>query len=233
MLKPYEKLSTLYDENWSQFSLKYLDVLSYLKEEYDVNPESILDIACGTGYLCSRLKHSYNVMGSDISEHMINIAQKNYPDIRFIISDMKDISIDKKFDLILCPFDSINYVIKENHIKKTIRRIYDLLTEKGYFLFDFNSMQLFTDLHKGIINRNVKGVEFKQILKYDSKSRRATTIFDFRDGVTETHIQKAYSFQEMKDYLVDNGFKILYTRDLFNNMQVTPNAYKILILAQK
>ena len=233
MLKPYEKLAELYDENWSQFSLTYIKILQILEKKFNFKPQSILDIACGTGYLINTLSTDYEVTGSDISKEMIDIARRNYPKIDFIVSNMKDLCLDKKFDLIMCPFDSINYLVEKQDLKQALLRIHILLNKEGYFLFDFNSESLFKDLHKGSIDRKVKEITFKQILHFNNKTKIAKTRFDFGDGVEEVHIQRAYNYNDIKNTLENNGFNITYKWDIFSDQEVTDHSYKIIIFAGK
>jgi len=119
MIKPYERVAVLYDkEEWGKFSLKYLDILNDLKNRYNFIPNSILDISCGTGDLVNELSKEYEVVGSDISAEMINVAKKKYPHLIFYVSDMVDLSLENKFDLILSPFDSVNYIIRQNNLER-------------------------------------------------------------------------------------------------------------------
>jgi ubiquinone/menaquinone biosynthesis C-methylase UbiE len=62
---------------------------------------SILELGCGTGDLLNSLKPSYGV-GVDFSSNMINISQKRYSEIKFIIGDIESLeSLNKKFDYII------------------------------------------------------------------------------------------------------------------------------------
>jgi len=234
MIKPYERVAVLYDkEEWGKFSLKYLDILNDLKNRYNFIPNSILDISCGTGDLVNELSKEYEVVGSDISAEMINVAKKKYPHLIFYVSDMVDLSLENKFDLILSPFDSVNYIIRQNNLERAFKNIYYLLNEDGYFLFDFNTDKLFEDKHTGTIVRNAAGIIFKQICEYNRDKRIAKTIFDFGKGINEIHIQKAYNYGEIKYLLKGNGFEIKYSFDIYKNKFVSENSYKILIFAKK
>lgn len=234
MIKPYERLAELYyKEEWGKFSIKYIDIINDLKNRYNFIPNSILDISCGTGDLVNELSKEYKVVGSDISAEMINIAKKKYPNLKFYVSDMADLSLENKFDLILSPFDSVNYIIEQDYLERAFRNIYYLLNENGYLLFDFNTDKLFEDKHTGIIKRNAAGISFKQICEYNKDKRIAKTIFDFGTGIKEVHIQKAYNYDEIKYSLNFNGFEIKYSFDIYKNEFVSDNSYKILIFAKK
>ena len=81
-------------------------MLSIIKT-YDINPQKILDICCGTGQLTGRLKQKYqksNIIGLDISQGMLDIASKKYPDILFINQDANTIILNQRFDLVTSNF---------------------------------------------------------------------------------------------------------------------------------
>jgi hypothetical protein len=70
-------------------------------------------------------------------------------------------------------------------------------------------------------------MEFKQILEYDKASKIGKTIFDFGENGIETHIQKAYSVEEMDKFLLECGFKIMNRYKDFKLSPVDDKAYKI------
>ena len=67
----------------------------------------LLDIACGTGLHLNYLKKDFKCTGVDISEQMLDVARKNYIDIRFIQADMIELDLKGEFDAIICLFSSI------------------------------------------------------------------------------------------------------------------------------
>ncbi len=64
---------------------------------------SVLDLGCGTGkpileYLLSK---GINVTGVDGSSEMLDIAKANFPSTEFILQDMRQLALNKKFDAII------------------------------------------------------------------------------------------------------------------------------------
>jgi len=212
MLKPYQKLADYYYDEWGNFSLQYLELIDYIASEYGFVPDSILDIACGTGNLISAL-HSMgkHVVGCDISPQMITIAQKNNPNIEFHVVDMTQIDLNRKFDLAVCAFDSINYLLTENDVSKLFSVVHTHLVDSGFFLFDVNTPHIFRDQHDTVIQKESGGVKFTQTATYDEQNTLAYTVFDFSAGETERHVQKAYDDKIITDLLKQNSFEILDT----------------------
>ncbi|MBZ9626236.1 class I SAM-dependent methyltransferase [Clostridium sp. FP2] len=233
-MKPYERLSKLYDKDWGKCSSKYTDLISNVIETYNLNVHSILDVACGTGILASELySRNFEVSGIDISEDMINVARKNAKGINFHVADISDFTFDKRFQMITCAFDSINYLTCDVKMEKTLRNILLHLDDNGVFIFDINTPTLYEERHFGIIDRSFDEIKFKQILEYDKEHKIGKTIFDFGNNESETHIQKAYSVDEMDKFLLKSGFEIINRYKDFNLSPIDDKAYKIFYVVKR
>jgi trans-aconitate methyltransferase len=66
--------------------------------------ESILDVACGPGHITRQLADltSARVVGTDISEGMIDEARKDYPGIEFARVAAEDLEYAGEFDVVFC-----------------------------------------------------------------------------------------------------------------------------------
>src|SRR5438128_1032068 len=71
----------------------------------DIPATSILDIGMGTGYMTNRLTHFFSnarVVGTDISQGMLQEAKKKYEVFPVVASDARALSFrDNQFDLIV------------------------------------------------------------------------------------------------------------------------------------
>ena len=80
-----------YAEAWAEKWYTDETVLPYLTEFVSLLPKNatVLDLCCGAGYESMRLKRlGVNVVGADLSEKSIQIAQKRNPEIKFYVKDM-------------------------------------------------------------------------------------------------------------------------------------------------
>lgn len=76
---------------------------------YNIFPNSsILEVGCGIGNLVASLPGN-DKTGIDISSSMIDIAQKEYPDIHFISGDAQEYAFNKTFDYIIVS-DTLSYI---------------------------------------------------------------------------------------------------------------------------
>lgn len=102
----------------------------------DVCGKSVLDLGCGFGHNCIDFvkRGATNVVGIDISEKMLYVAEKEFSDekITYLNMSMTDISrLTQKFDLIYSSL-AFHYV---NDFEKFAKDIYSLLNVGGYLLF--------------------------------------------------------------------------------------------------
>ena len=70
------------------------------------NPEQILEIGCGIGYICARMKKKWpkaRVVGIDISSDSVKKAKERFSsmDIEFIQGNITDVNPEGKFDFIV------------------------------------------------------------------------------------------------------------------------------------
>jgi len=63
--------------------------------------ERILDLGCGTGHLTAQIAESgAQVLGVDYSADMVAAARKAYPDLKFEISDARNLNYRNEFDAV-------------------------------------------------------------------------------------------------------------------------------------
>ncbi len=96
--------------------------------------KNVLCIGCGTGEECFYLKSlgAKTVTGIDISEGMISVAKKNFPDLDFIVGDVENLKFkNNSFDFIYSSL-TMHYI---SDWKKPLQKIYSLLKPKSKFLF--------------------------------------------------------------------------------------------------
>ena len=97
--------------------------------------DTVLDVGCGAGvpnakYLSEK---GVAITGIDISEKLLEEAQKNVPEGRFIKTDVNEFQTDEKFNGIIA-WDSLFHLQPDQH-EAVLTKLHDLLDEDGYLLF--------------------------------------------------------------------------------------------------
>nr|MCR4656009.1 class I SAM-dependent methyltransferase [Lachnospiraceae bacterium] len=60
-------------------------------------------------------------------------------EILYLNQDMRELDLYSTVGTVYCLCDSINYLIKDEDVAKTFKRVFDFLYPGGLFIFDFNT----------------------------------------------------------------------------------------------
>jgi len=116
------------------------EFLSPLIREELPQADTWLDLCCGTGSLARLTSGSgFDTTGVDISKHQIKRARQNVPSARFIVGDVRQLALDRKFHVVTCMFDSLNYLMTKSDLLKAFRTAKRHLVQGGIFAFDMNT----------------------------------------------------------------------------------------------
>ena len=86
-------------DSWEQDNLEYIEKKVILQLLKDNNFKTIVDLGCGKGALTNKIKENANqVIGIDIAPFVILQAKEKYNDIKFICSDINQISLKEILD---------------------------------------------------------------------------------------------------------------------------------------
>jgi len=140
-----EKKEALYQEFAKYYDLIYKDkkydvetkFINDLVKKNVVQGRTFLNVACGTGSHDKILvKNGYDVFGIDKNEGMLKIARKKVPQAKYKQGDMRNFSLNKKFDIIACLFTSLNYNPSRKDFLKTVRNFKRHLKDDGIMILD-------------------------------------------------------------------------------------------------
>lgn len=237
MERPYEALSRVYDAGWGDFSIQYVPLITDRLAERAIHPARILDLACGTGILAHALaRYGHTVRGIDISPEMIRLAEQRVTgpvDLSFRVDDMLEYEPEGKYDVIACTFDSINYVRKLADIRKLFKTVAGALRERGLFLFDTNTVSMYTRHNEPDERRVINGEVFIHQCRYNARQNLAITTFSFQDGAFEVHYQRPYSFDELAPYLDKAGLRVIERFSWFSRLPYAEGSPKVFVITEK
>lgn len=177
----------------------------------------VLELACGTANIASRfVRAGSQVDASDLSYQMLENASKKEFKPNLYRASLTDPIAGRDYDLILCLFDSINYLGHSSQISTCLNEVARALAEGGLFIFDIstllNSMENFFDCCHW-----VKGQDYGLLHKsyYEMGQRRQTSELSLfkRWGASynlqeEEHHQRVYMVQELIELIQDSPLKL-------------------------
>lgn len=144
MNSSYERFAIVYDQLMQD--IPYDQYVNWVKtnapnEQYP----RLLDIGCGTGTLSLFFhQEGYEVSGIDLSEDMLAVAyerlQTQGATIPLFTMSMDELEGFSNLDVVTIPIDSINYVVNQDAVIETLKRIYSSLRQGGQLFFDVHSL---------------------------------------------------------------------------------------------
>lgn len=157
--------ANLYENKHSfvwQYGENLLELLSPKKGEY------ILDLGCGTGQLAQQIALSgAEVIGIDYAPSMIEQAQKNYPNLKFIVADARNFEFPQSFDGIFS--NAALHWIKEP--EQVIKSSWQALRSGGRFVAEFGgkgNVQAIVEALESIIQITENPWYFPSIAEYST-----------------------------------------------------------------
>lgn len=92
---------------------------SVIKKHSQIEPLTLLHLACGAGCFDYTFKKHFKVTGVDLSIAMLSEAKKINPEIEYLEGDMRSVKLGRLFDTVVIP-DSIGYMTTKDDLRKTI-----------------------------------------------------------------------------------------------------------------
>ncbi len=219
-VKEYEYLAKYYDyllgdEEAFDFWLEYINAKDY---------HTVLELASGSGVLAGILKkQGKEVTASDISKEMKEAATNNF-DGEYLILNMIDFDLHKKYDLILCVCDSINYLYEEE-LEQMFKSVYKHLNDGGRFIFDMHNPKRLKEfdeeyIEEGQIDENVY---YQWTINSDTFDRTVNEHFTFytpEGMIQEQHTQNIFEVDDVKNKLENVGLESEVVMDFIEDEKI-------------
>ena len=227
---------------WSKYLIQLL-------KEYQVEDGLVLDLGCGTGNMTELLaKEGYDMIGVDNSEDMLEIASEKRAEsglnILYLLQDMREFELYGTVKAVVSICDSINYILEEDDLREVFSLVNNYLDPKGVFVFDFNTRYKYEEiLGDRTIAENREECSFiwdnyyyedEKINEYDLSLFIET---DKDSGLyrkyEETHYQRAYTLEEMKELIRESGLEFVTAYDAFSKSAPTDTSERIYVIARE
>lgn len=223
-MEAYTGFASVYDlfmdntpyEDWCEF-------VTSLLEKQGVTDGLMLDLGCGTGAMTRLLaKKGFDMIGVDLSEEMLEIAmekqRKEETQVLYLLQDMREFELYGTVKAVVSICDSINYLLEYEDLVQTFSLVNNYLDPKGVFVFDMNTPYKYeTLLGDQTIAENREESSFIWENFYDEEDQineyNLTIFVKEEDGryqkFEETHYQRAYSVDMVKDALQEAGMELI------------------------
>ena len=212
MNSDYKVGDLIYDANIYDGMNTSMDDLQFYKRWLPKNKDArILELCCGTGRLTLPIaKDGYDISGVDYTASMLHQAKMKAAEaglrINFIQADIRTLDLQKKYDLIFIPFNSIHHLYENEDLFKVLHVVKNHLKDGGLFLLDcFNPNIRYIVENKTQINR----IEWHYFINGEFNSIQNLDM-------------RMFFPQELDSYLEWNGFSIIhkyggFEEEIFND----------------
>jgi ubiquinone/menaquinone biosynthesis C-methylase UbiE len=241
----------VYNLKWAAFATQ---VAPFIREFYEGHATErserrMLDLCCGAGHLAQHfLAHDYSVIGIDLSEAMLHYARENNSDYvdsgkaDFIEGDAADFSVDKRFDLVVSTYDSLNHLESEEKLLSCFECVSKV--NDAYFIFDLNTragLKHWTNVQVDDSDDNILLIRrgfydeagTKAMMKITGFCRRPDRLFE---QFEETVFNIAYDLNRVRAALHDTGYKSVHfarMRDLATPLVDPEHEGRVFVVAHK
>ncbi|MCI8334340.1 MAG: class I SAM-dependent methyltransferase [Lachnospiraceae bacterium] len=241
----FAKVYDLFMDNipYEEWSRRIVGIL----KQYGISDGLVLDLGCGTGSMTELLANAgYDMIGLDASEEMLNLAvQKRAEsglDILYLLQDMRELELYGTVRAVVSVCDSINYVTEEADLLQVFRLVNNYLDPGGIFLFDLNTVYKYeTFLGENTIAENRREGSFIWENYFDAGeglNEYSLTLFIREEGglyrkYEETHYQRAYSLERVRELLEEAGLEVLGFFDAETGLAPEKTAERIYAAARE
>lgn len=212
---------------------------------------SVLELGCGNGRITHAIAETgADSIGLDISLYMIKLAKKIRSNAEFIHGDMSSFSLNRKFDRIHIPYNTLNLLNNTAAIQQCLKASCDHLKSEGTFLaqifipsrklieqdgehiFQF---QLFdTEDYGKLVKETIRTYYHKKQSMTLEERYRVRPLKGDRQDLSHTMNFHAYNLQCWKILFHEAGFKAL---QLFSSPSKAPyneeNSNSVFVMAKK
>jgi ubiquinone/menaquinone biosynthesis C-methylase UbiE len=246
----YKRFADFYSTGpYATYSAHMAEQLESILKRIGTSVRTVLDVACGEGtFAVAAASMGFAVTGIDLSEEMLTLARdkaaREGVSVEFLQDDMRTMEFERAFDLATCWYDSLNYILELDELKRTFKAVANALTEDGCFVFDMNTtygLAVNWQRQRCYVQQESADVFEVHRASYDYETNIATlriTGFSQQNGrwtrMDEVHKERGYSLDEITQCATSAGFgEIARWGDIREMTESTPQSGRIWFAMQK
>ena len=186
------------------------------------------------------------MIGIDNSIEMLEIAKEKsigkHEDILYLFQDMREFELYGTVRGIVSICDSMNYILEKEDLTKVMRLVNNYLDPGGIFIFDMNTPYKYeTILADNTIAEDRDGMSFIwDNYFYEEERINEYSLHLFLQGddgrydkFTETHYQKAYEIEQIKEAIENGGLEFVGVYDAFTKDPPRENSERLYFIARE
>ena len=248
-MEAYTSFARVYDTFMDNVPYKeWADYLGKILKEYGIDDGLVLDLGCGTGSMTEMLASSgYDMIGVDMSEDMLGIAREHEESegILYLLQDMREFELYGTVRAAVSVCDSVNYITEPEELKEVFRLVNNYLDPEGVFIFDFNTVYKYKEVMGDTVIAEDRGecsfiwdnyyYDEEKINEYD------LTLFIREEGkeknlyrkYQETHYQRGYTLDEMKELIQSSGLIFETAYDAFTHEEPKVDSERVYVVLRR
>lgn len=243
MTSQYREFASVYDRLMNA-DIDYDKWCDYIENIFTINnisPDSICELACGTGNITGRLqRRGYDMTGVDISSDMLEIAAEKVGVSSLICSDMSKLNLSENYDAFLCMIDGLNYVITPKAVVNTFKCVKSRLRKKGVFIFDVSSeYKLKNVIGNETFIHSDYDIFYSWQNRYIEKYNLSDMLLNFfvekkgcYDRFEERHLQRGWTKCQMIKMLKMAGFTEISVFDELSFNEPSPESERLVFVCK-
>lgn len=150
MYTDFEVISGYYDAlyvNEKEYAPEAAKVKQLLSKHGVPSHGDLLVLACGTGGHIPYFQDDYRITGLDLSEDMLSVARRKFPELTFHVGNLIDFQLEERFDAMICLYGSIGFVRSVENLRASMQRLAAHLRPNGVALITpWSTVEEFQDL---------------------------------------------------------------------------------------
>jgi len=193
--------------------------IEFYRECIEKYGDPTLELACGTGRVTIPLaKEGVDITGLDISETMLKRAREKAKemeiDLELIKGDMRNFSLDRSFNTILLPFNTMQRLIELKEYESLFSKVRQHLSKEGRFIFEIFNPDF--DIIVDALNEDSE--EESEVIDYENPYGEGKvqiteeTDYDPTDHILDLHWY--YYIDDELEAVKDWNIRILFPKEI-------------------
>jgi len=247
-MEAYTGFAAVYDTFMDNIPYEeWCEYLTNLLCDYGVKDGLLLDLGCGTGSLTEILaERGYDMIGIDYSEEMLDLAMEKRmesgKDILYLCQDMREFELYGTVAAVVSICDCMNYITEPEDLVTVFELVNNYLDPEGIFIFDLNTEYKYeTVMGDCTIAEDREDSSFIWENQYEKSEKiniYDVSIFirekeDLYRKYHETHYQRAYSLDEVREALEEAGMEFVAAYDAFTKEPPKADSERIYVVARE